>query len=218
MSTPRMALAIVLFWSASVPTPAGASEYFHPKVKSGEIKIQAVMVLPARARVLKVGVKGAEPQPEEAALLTDAVTKAVNQAFTARGLRLSECPYAEAAIDGDPDARARLADFMTKYDEVIVHVASKPKDVEQGRFSLGDHVIDLVPETDADALAVVEAAASEKTGGLKLLTSSLAQGRHTDVAITLIDARSGDVLAFLVIGAGKKVDANVAKSVQKLPR
>jgi hypothetical protein len=218
MKTRYIGLAVALLWLAVIPGVVEASEHFHPKIKSGEIKIRSVMVLPVKAEVMKIGVSGTTQQPEQVGLLRDDATNALTKALVSRGLRLYDCPYTDAALRDDQELRARLADFESRYADLSVHLTRKPKDVEQGRYSLGDRVIELVPDTDADALVIVRASAYEKTGGMKLLTSSLGQGRHTDVTITLVDARSGEVLAHFQVGAGRNLDKAVAKAMQKLPR
>lgn len=212
----RVAMALLVL--AGVPSVGDASEHFHPKIKSGEVKIRSVMMLPVKAEVIKTTVTGLTSQPEQVPALREDAANAVTKALLARGIRLDDCPYSDAAVRDDQQLRAKLIEFERRYAELSVNVGRKPKDIEEGRYSFGGEIVEFVARADTDAVVVTRASASEKSGGLKFLTSSLAQGRHTDLTITLLDARSGDVLAHFSVGAGRKLDDPVAKALQKLPR
>ena len=100
------------------------------------------------------------------------------------------------ALREDPDLKASLASLQTAFDGLAPKLEKNSKDINKGRFSLGDSVADFPPGAQADALVFVRTRGAALTGGKQafgILVAGPTRSR-IDMVITVVDARSGEVL------------------------
>ncbi|HKQ75126.1 MAG TPA: hypothetical protein VJ810_15625 [Blastocatellia bacterium] len=224
-----LSLATILL--ASIPA---LGQRLHPRLKEakpGDAKqvISRVVVLPAQVSLSKDGMKGSEPLEKEAAAATPIIEKALAKALTSKNLTVLDSPFTTEALQNDEKLKYALADLRRNYDELNSKIIRKQKDIEKGRFSLGDQVLLLNQDDNIDAFIFVNAAGQRKSGGKKALgivtLSPWMMIPFYFIDIGIVDARSGEVLAYTLTGTrsdiGKEDDKKlvevITKSLNKLP-
>jgi hypothetical protein len=93
--------------------------------------------------------------------------------------------------------RYDIADFQTKFDDLLPKIMKKRSDVKKGRFSMGDEVLNLNLEKSADAILFIRGEGKKLTGG-KTAFTLLVGGvpAYLRLQIGIVDARNGDVLLY----------------------
>jgi hypothetical protein len=222
-------LPIVLL-IAGWPLPA-AAQHLHPKLKSKEVQISRVAVLPVRAEVAKSGVKGGESMLKESDVLAQDLQQAVTHVLGQHGFTVVEDPIAVAGSGGDGSASARqeaVASLQSRFDALAPQLLAKPKDVTKGRFSMGDEVSAMVA-AGVEALVFVRGNGVVFTKGKRFLQGGLlgmAAGPKGQFRcdIVIVDARSGDVLFVSRVGgdgdltkdAGRRIEKPFSKHLKKV--
>ncbi|MBO0857925.1 MAG: hypothetical protein J2P21_05615 [Chloracidobacterium sp.] len=132
-------------------------------------------------------------------------------------------------MQNDEKLKYAVADLRRNYDELNTKIIKKQKDVEKGRFSLGDQVLLLNQDDSIDAFVFVNASGQRKSGGKKALGVVLLNPfmlmSFYFINIGIIDARSGEVLAYTQTATpfdiGKEDDKRlvdvITRSLKKLP-
>ena len=216
---------------APVPT---LGQRLHPRLKEakpGDAKpvISRVVILPAHVSLTKDGMKGSEPLDKDAAAATPIIEKALAKALNNKNLTVLDSQFNPEALQNDEKLKYAVADLWRSYDELHVKIIKKQKDVEKGRFSLGDQVLLLNQDDSIDAFVFVDVAGERKTGGKKALgivtiTPWAILSSYT-VTIGIVDARSGDVLAYTLTSTGsdigkaddRKLVEVITNSLKKFP-
>jgi hypothetical protein len=206
----------------------------HPRLKGAKpgadkLVISRVVVLPAQVSLTKDGMKGSEPLEKEAAAATPIIEKAMAKTLTAKNLTVVESQFTPEALQSDEKLKYAAADLRRNYDDLLAKIAKKQKDVEKGRFSLGDQVLLLNQDDNIDAFVFVNAAGQRKSGGKKalgwmMLDPSMIFPTYF-IRIGIIDARTGDALAYTQVRTtydfGKQDDKKLVEvlteTLKKLP-
>ena len=214
---------LLLIASTSVGTqaPVRPVSYLHPRLKAKEVKVRTVLLLPPIVTETKQGVKGSEGMAKEEDDATNALAAQIANDLKEAALRL---------IRHSPRRRSRIITNSSmpsptckrSIDEIGPQINRKPKDVRKGRFTLGDMVAVLNSKGSADALVFVRSNGVKLTKGKGMMTGGLvglaASGKPTfTTTVTVVDARSGDVL-FLdgFITSGLPKDKVFDKSFKKI--
>lgn len=168
----RLYLSLLFIILLAPATAIG--QRLHPRLKeakSGDAKqvISHVVILPAQVSLVKDGMKGAEPLEKEAAAATLIIEKAMAKALAAKNLTVIDSPFTPEAHQNDEKLKYAVADLRRNYDELNSKILKKRKDVEKGRFSLGDRVLLLNQDNNIDAFVFVTARGQRKSGGKKAL-------------------------------------------------
>jgi hypothetical protein len=77
---------------------------------------------------------------------------------------------APASAESDPQQKYNVADFQTKFDDLLPKIMKKRSDVKKGRFSMGDEVLNLNLEKGADAVVFIRGEGKKLTGGKTAFT------------------------------------------------
>jgi len=206
----------------------------HPKLKEakpGDAKpvISRVVILPAQISLAKDGMKGDEPLEKEAAAAAPIIEKAMAKALAAKNLTVVDSLFIPEALQNDEKLKYAVADLRRNYDELNSKIIKKRKDVEKGRFSLGDQVLLLNQDNNIDAFVFISAAGQRKSGGMKALgiatLNPLIIAPIYFINVGIVDARNGDVLAYTGVTTfsdiakedDKKLVDSLTRSLQKLP-
>jgi len=222
-------LFIILLAPVGVP-----GQRLHPRFKEakpGAEKpvISRVVILPAQVSLTKDGMKGSEPLEKEAAAATPIIEKAMAKALTTKNLTVLDNPFKPEALQNDEKLKYALADLQRNYGELSLKIFKKQKDIEKGRFSLGDQVLLLNQDDNIDAFVFVNATGRRNSGGKKALgvvtLSPLMMVSFYFINIGIVDARNGDVLAYTLTATrddiGREDDTKLVefltKSLKKLP-
>ncbi len=185
------ALAVLLIVSGSHQVQA---QFLHPKIKSKETTIRSVVVLPAKVSVVRDSMKG----PEGMAAESDDLSKRV-EAMIAEVLSNKKhvTTLTSTSAEADPQQKYNVADFQTKFDDLLPKITKKRSDVKKGRFSMGDEVLNLNLEKGADAIVFIRGEGKKLTGGktaFRLLVGGVPA--YLKLQIGVVDARNGEVLLY----------------------
>jgi len=182
------------------------------------------VVLPAKVNVVRDSMKGPEGMAAESEDLSGRVEKMVTEVLAKRkNVTTMSSPPAPAG-DG-AQAKYTVADIQTKFDDLLPKVMKKRKDVKQGRFSLGDEVLNLNLDKSTDAIVFIRGEGKKLTGGktaFTLLVGGLPA--YLKLMIGVVDARTGEVLLYtdpILVGdpttAVNRLRAALEKGFKKLP-
>jgi len=219
------ALTTVLFTGFAAQSVS--AQFLHPKIKSKETTIRNVVVFPARVNVVRDSMKGPEGMTAESDELSARVEKIIAEVLlkekhvttlTAPGVKSTDGT-------GDSSQKYNIADFQTKYDDLLTKIMKKRSDIKKGRFSMGDEVLNLNLEKSADAILFIRGEGKKLTGG-KTAFTLLVGGvpAYLRLQIGIVDARNGDVLLYTdpVLGgdpttAVDRLRDALKKGFEKLP-
>jgi hypothetical protein len=130
-----------------------------------------------------------------------------------------------ATADADPQQKYNVADFQTKFDELLPKIMKKRDDVKKGRFSMGDEVLNLNLEKSADAVVFIRGQGKKLSSG-KTAFTMLVGGTpaYLRLQIGIVDARNGEVLLYtdpVLLGdpttAIDRLRKALEKGLKKLP-
>src|ERR1051325_6015957 len=215
------ALVVLLTVSGSHEVHA---QFIHPKIKSKETKIRSVVVLPAKVNVVRDSMKGPEGMAAESDDLSARVAAMVSEVL-ANKKHVTTLHVTAAGTDGDPQQKYNVADFQTKFDDLLTKIVKKRSDVKKGRFSMGDEVLNLNLEQGADAVVFIRGEGKKQTGGktaFRLLVGGVPA--YLKLQIGVVDARNGEVLLYadpVLVGdpttAVDRLRKALEKGFKKLP-
>jgi hypothetical protein len=180
-------------------------QYAHPDLTNGKAIVHSVLILETGAMVKRFGnVLGGEVLPEEGKQLEASLRETVEKVLDSKGCQFVADPYTPEALEKDPAAKSALTEVETSYRSLQVQIWKKPKDVLQGRFTLGDAVAKLNPGHITDAFEFIGAFGSLTTTGEKVKRKLEGPGNAArealDIQTSLVDANTGAVLYY-----GKKI-------------
>ena len=185
-----LALVVLLTVSGSHPVRA---QFIHPKIKSKETTIRRVVVLPAKVNVVRDSMKG----PEGMAAESDELSKRVETMIAEVLSKKKQVTTLPITAEGDAQQKYNVADFQTKFDELLPKIMKKRSDVKKARFSMGDEVLNLNLENGADAVVFIRGEGKKLTSGktaFRLLVGGTPA--YLRLQIGIVDARNGEVLLY----------------------
>jgi hypothetical protein len=173
------------------------AQFLHPKITSKQTTIRTVVVLPAKVNVVRDSMKGPEGMAAESDELSTRVEKIIVEVLLKQKHVTTLPAPAAGAGQGDAQANYNVADFQTKFDDLLPKIMKKRSDVKKGRFSIGDEVLNLNLEKSADAIIFIRGEGKKLTGG-KAAFNVLVGGTpaYLKLNIGVLDARTGEVLLY----------------------
>ena len=188
------ALVVLLTVSGSHQVQA---QFIHPKIKSKEITIRRIVVLPAKVTVVRDSMKGPEGMAAESDELSLRVEQMVAEVLSKKKQVTTLPPPTSSAAEGDAEQKYDVADFQAKFDALLPNIMKKRSDVKKGRFTMGDEVLNLNLEKETDAVVFIRGSGKKLTGG-KTAFRMLVGGTpaYLQLQIGIVDARTGDVLLY----------------------
>ena len=221
MSARMFALVVLLTVSGSHQVHA---QFIHPKIKSKETTIRRVVVLPAKVNVVRDSMKGPEGMAAESDELSLRVEKMIAEVLSNKK-HVTTLETQKASVEADAQQKYNVADFQTKFDELLPKIMKKRSDVKKGRFSMGDEVLNLNLEQGTDAVVFIRGDGKKLTSGktaFRLLVGGTPA--YLRLQIGIVDARNGEVLLYtdpVFTGdpttAVDRLRKALEKSLKKLP-
>ncbi len=187
------ALVVLLTGSGS---HAVRGQFLHPKIKSKETTIRNIVVFPAKVNVVRDSMKGPEGMAAESDELSGRVAAMVAEVL-AKKKHVTTLSTTATSADADPQQKYNIADFQTKFDNLLPNILKKRSDVKKGRFSMGDEVLNLNLEKGTDAIVFIRGEGKKLTGGktaFRLLVGGVPA--YLKLQIGVVDARNGEVLLY----------------------
>lgn len=205
------------------------AQYLHPKLVEKNVEkkvtIRSAVILPAKVEITKESAKGSEMMVAESAQISSSVMEAVGQALQKKKINVAPNSFEPAAMD--ETRKYTLADIQARYDALLPKLVDKSKDVKKARFTLGDEVMLLNVHQDADVLVFIRGMGRVFTKGkmaFSLINIFSLDLPFTLITVGIVDARSGEVLAFTkpfnpsqVLNNKKSLTKMIEKSLKKLP-
>jgi len=215
-------IAVLIITSA----PAIARpQFLHPKISKKETTIRNVIILPAKVSVVRDSMKGPEGMAAESEDLSGRVEKMLAEVLDKeKHVKTLNTPAA-ASGEGDAQQKYSVADFQTKFDDLLPRIMKKRSDVKKARFTIGDEVLNLNLDKSVDAIVFVRGQGQKLTGG-KTAFVFLVGGApaYLRMQIGVIDARTGEVLLYtdpMLVGdpttAIDRLRKALEKAFKKLP-
>lgn len=207
-----------------VVSQSAHAQFLHPKIKSKETTIRNVVVLPAKVNVVRDSMKGPEGMAAESDEVSARVEKMIAEVLL-KEKQVTTLPGPGATSNDGGSQQYNVADFQTKFDDLLPRIIKKRSDVKKGRFSMGDEVLNLNLEKSADAIVFIRGQGKKLSGG-KTAFNLLVGGvpAYLKLQIGVIDARNGEVLLYtdpIVNGdpttAIDRLRSSLKKSFKKLP-
>ena len=171
------------------------AQFIHPKIQSKETTIRRVVVLPAKVSVVRDSMKGPEGMAAESDELSTRVGAMVTEVLSKKK-NVATLTAAAPAADGDSQ-KYDVADFQSKFDELLPKIMKKRSDVKKGRFTMGDEVLNLNLEKSTDAVVFIRGEGKKLTSGktaFRLLVGGVPA--YLRLQIGIVDARNGEVLLY----------------------
>lgn len=201
------------------------AQYVNTKLVEKKVTIRGATILPAKVEITKESAKGSEMMVAESTEISASVMEAVGQALQKKQFTVVSNSFEPASMD---DARKyTLADIQSRYDALLPKLLDKSKDIKKARFTLGDEVMLLNVHKEADVLVFIRGTGRVFTKGktaFALVNIFSFEYPFVLFTVGLVDARSGEVLAFTKPLAATKVLKNkkaltkmIEKSLKKLP-
>jgi hypothetical protein len=208
----RITVSIAVFVCTASAAWSEISMTTHANPKNGPI--WKICVLPPETAVTRIGMKGGSNLQKESDEWATRLSAILGRAIVRAGGTVAGDMSAEA-LQRDDETRQAAVRLRKKYDTIGVQMLKKPGGVEKGRYTLGDEVALLPCARQADALAFVDGRILLQTPGRKAfdvvaanLGGLLALQSRYDIWLSLVDARTGQVIAFIhEVGADGKTDA-----------
>ena len=224
-SSIRLVLIIVCCVLAYAQAAEVKAQYLNPKIAEKKVTIRSAAILPAKVEITKESAKGSEMMVAESAQISSSVMEAVSEALQGKKITVAPNSFDQAAMD--ESRKYTLADIQSRYDALLPKLVDKSKDVKKARFTLGDEVMLLNVHKDADVLVFIRGQGRVFTKGktaFALINIFSFDFPFTFITVGLVDARSGEVLAFTkplsaskVLKDRKKLTKMIEKSLKKLP-
>ena len=173
------------------------AQFLHPKIKSKETTIRTVVVLPAKVNVVRDSMKGPEGMAAESDELSVRVEKMIAEVLSKKKNVTTLSPSTTQSGQGASQPNYNVADFQTKFDDLLPKIMKKRSDVKKGRFTMGDEVLNLNLDKTTDAIVFIRGEGKKLTGG-KTAFTLLVGGvpAYLRLQIGIVDARNGDVLLY----------------------
>jgi hypothetical protein len=228
-------LILSLVFTMLLSSAPAFGQRLHHKLKEAKTSdakpvISRLVILPAQVSLVKDGMKGGEPLEKEAAAARPIIEQALAKALTAKNLSVINSPFNPEALQGDEKLKYALADLQRDYDELLPKIVKNQKDIEKGRFSLGDRVLLLNQDDSIDAFVFITAMGQRKSNGKKalgaVLLNPLMMMPFYFIHVGIADARTGEVLAHTLVFTkwydignedDRKLVGFLAKGLKKLP-
>jgi hypothetical protein len=198
------------------------AQYLHPKISQKATVVRNVVILPAKVDIVRDSMKGPEGMANESEQLSTRVEDAVGAVLADKhGVR--RMPGKASSAEGE--GKYNLADFQTKFDDLLPKILKKKSDVKKGRFSMGDEVLNLNLDKSVDAIVFIRGQGKKLTSG-KQTFNVLVGGMPAflKMQIGFVDAHSGEVLLYtdpILVGdpttAVNRLREALEKGFKKLP-
>ncbi|HYV10757.1 MAG TPA: hypothetical protein VE980_07680 [Pyrinomonadaceae bacterium] len=201
------------------------AQYLNPKILEKKVTIHSAALLPAKVEITKESAKGSEMMVAESADISSSVMEAVGHTLQQKKINVVANQFEPGSMD---DSRKyQLADIQTRYDALLPKLVDKSKDVKKARFTLGDEVMLLNVHKDADVLVFIRGQGRMFTKGktaFSIINIFDLDFPFATITVGIVDARSGEVLAFTkpmsaskVLKDKKALNKMIEKSLKKLP-
>jgi hypothetical protein len=177
-------------------------DYYHPKLKGGEITIRRVIVFPPSLQLQKNTMKGVQSMEKESEDVVPMLDRAIVRALENSHVAVSEVSPTEALLASNPAVLESVANEQRSFDSISPALFRRLKDVRKGRFKLPQDALESKwnEEQKSDTLVFIRGFGGRETkaktfaSGGGLLGMAFAGELNMNLLITFVDANSEEVL------------------------
>ena len=181
--------------------------------------IQHVMMMPVEAQITRSTALGYQQQIQDFAAAESSISHVATDVLRKMGYEVDDHSLSPGVLHADARLQSINDDLQKQFDELEVQLKKKPKDVNKGRFTLGDGVTKLPTSTHPDALLFVRARSIDFTGAAKTFNamSFRLSADKAEFEVALVDAANGEVLYYSrpVVRANLDNDKDTRKGIEK---
>lgn len=217
-------IAAAVMITAAVWPLAARAQFLHPKIAKKETTIRKVVVMPAKVDIVRDSMKGPEGMAAESEAVSERISKMVSDALSNKQVTTLSGPVSVTG-EGDAQQKYTVADIQSRYDDLLPKIMKKRSDVKKARFTMGDEVLNLNLDKNADAIVFIRGKGQKQTSGktaFRLFVGGMPA--YLQVNIAIVDARTGEVLLYtdgLITGDPTANEGSlrnaITKSLKKLP-
>lgn len=183
-----------------VASPAFSKTMLNVQLAHKGTVISRVCLIPAEATLTKRGLKGSEEMVAQEDAWANELRQVIADSFHSQGVGIA-ADYSPAELVSDDGLRQTVILLRERYASIFPLMQKKPGGVKRGRYSIGDQITLLPCAAQADAVVFVQANGFLLTRANKLLGAAAAglfafTREISNIWFSLVDAKSGDVLAF----------------------
>ncbi len=199
-----------------IAAPAGADEHIHSSLARGPRIIRNILILPPKVAIVRVGLRGAEARPAQAAQLEHDLADLIDRAVRER---VWSARTTIVASPETPEERYIVGDLQSRYDRLADLMHRKRRGVNSGRYSLTDAVQSVKGAEPGAVLMFTRFTGVTATVAAELLLTNAAG----ELFVAFADAITGDIL-FLSqrkVAAGTNLGlilVQLKESFKKIPR
>jgi len=217
MSTPRFLISAAVLIALDAATGFAATPgwtYMAPKLATGEVEIHKACVMPVEAKLSKLGMKGHEGMSKEADDWSSALQEVAETHLKASGVDVLPGGMSPEDLAKNEELQQVVVRLQARYDAISTQLAKHPKDTRKARFTVGDEVSLLPCTAHADTLIYVHGSGQVLTGGKKAFGILVggASASTASMTLSLVDAKSGDVLAYMHLMNSEKFVKDTEKA------
>ncbi len=147
-------LALLCLCCVAACQYAGA-QYLSSKIADKKVTIRSAVVLPAKVEITKESAKGSQMMVAESAQISSTIFDVVGQTLQQKKISVLKSPFDVQAEAMDDEHKYTLANIQGRYDALLPKLIRKSKDVKKARFSLGDEVMILNVDQNANVLVFI---------------------------------------------------------------
>ncbi len=181
--------------------------------------------MPAKVEVMRDSMKGPEGMAAESEELSARVEKMVGEVLSKQKHITTLSAPAPSSAEDNSQAKYKVADFQTKFNDLLTKIMKKRSDVKKGRFTMGDEVLNLNLDKSADAIIFIRGQGQKLTSGKKTFQVLVGGSpAYLKLQIGIIDARNGELLLYtdpILVGdpttAVDRLRNALEKGFKKLP-
>jgi hypothetical protein len=191
--------------------------YENRKIFSSGFHVASACMMPVEDSLIKIGMKGGEPMTTAADTWSTTLQALVEKHFTAAGLQISSASSALSSGASDDELRQVLLEVKQKYDTIAAQLDKKPKAIGKERYTLGDEVALLPCSAKSDVLVFVQGEGAVLTGGKQAMGWIIGAPVESNATLilTMADTKTGEILAFVRLGAVENFLKDAEKSFGK---
>jgi hypothetical protein len=203
---------------------AAQAQFLHPKINSKQSTIRNVVILPAKVQIVRDSMKGPEGMAAESEQVSERVEKMLSEVLAKKHVTTLSGPAASSSEDS-AQQKYTVADLQSKFDDLLPKVMKKRSDVKKGRFTMGDEVLNLNLDKNADAIIFIRGQGQKLSSGKKTFVLLVGGApAYLKLMIGVVDARNGEVLLYtdpILVGdpttAIDRLRSALEKGLKKLP-
>lgn len=221
-----------------------ADAYLNRKLKSKEVTIRSVILLPPTAYISRKGEAKErlkmilhpielsqlpeESGEERADGLASEVGAIVSRALRQMGWQVDDNRFSIQTLQNDDKLKNLVDSLLARHEILVRNMINRPKDTEKGRYSLGQDVANLNVPAPPDAVALVYGTPNWiHKGGINPVAEmrdartspqwgKSGQPVNVFLHISLLDPHTGEVLCYMQIPGA--VETRILEALRKIPQ